>query len=97
MADSRGWRVRPFETEIQDPDRRPAAPEAHGLPRRVRPLFLPSSLWHTLAPAPHSDTLYLPCRAVLADIMKAQNSFWVSKEEWAEQGVRALDKLGPRE
>ncbi|GAA5946261.1 hypothetical protein JCM1841_003450 [Sporobolomyces salmonicolor] len=35
--------------------------------------------------------------AVLADIMKDQPSFWVSREEWMEQGVRALDKLGVRE
>lgn len=32
--------------------------------------------------------------AVLADIMKNQPSFWISKEEWDEQGVRAVDKLG---
>ena len=48
--------------------------------------------------------------AVLADIMKDQavrpvapyartdsaQSFWVSRDEWAELGTRALDKLGPR-
>ena len=32
--------------------------------------------------------------AVLADIMKARNEFWVSREEWYESGVRSLDKLG---
>jgi actin-related protein 2 len=32
--------------------------------------------------------------AVLADIMKDKEQFWVTKEEWDEQGVRALDKLG---
>ena len=32
--------------------------------------------------------------AVLADIMKNKDSFWVTKQEWEEQGVRALDKLG---
>ena len=32
--------------------------------------------------------------AVLADIMKNRNEFWVSRQEWHEQGVRALDKLG---
>jgi len=32
--------------------------------------------------------------AVLADIMKDKEQFWVTKEEWEEQGVRALDKLG---
>ena len=32
--------------------------------------------------------------AVLADIMKAREEFWVTREEWFEQGVRALDKLG---
>ncbi|GAA5827813.1 hypothetical protein JCM5353_006431 [Sporobolomyces roseus] len=35
--------------------------------------------------------------AVLADIMKDQPAFWVSREEWQEQGARALDKLGARE
>lgn len=32
--------------------------------------------------------------AVLADIMKDRDAFWVTKAEWDEQGVRALDKLG---
>ncbi|KAL7418465.1 Actin-related protein 2 [Cryptotrichosporon argae] len=32
--------------------------------------------------------------AVLADIMKDKEAFWVTKAEWEEQGVRALDKLG---
>lgn len=32
--------------------------------------------------------------AVLADIMKNRQEFWVSREEWYEQGVRALEKLG---
>jgi actin-related protein 2 len=32
--------------------------------------------------------------AVLADIMKARQDFWITREEWYEQGVRALDKLG---
>ncbi|KAJ3192736.1 Arp2/3 complex subunit, actin nucleation center [Irineochytrium annulatum] len=32
--------------------------------------------------------------AVLGDIMKNKESFWVTKREWEEQGVRALEKLG---
>ncbi|ORY33519.1 actin family [Naematelia encephala] len=32
--------------------------------------------------------------AVLADIMKDKEQFWVTKAEWEEQGIRALDKLG---
>ncbi|KAF7794981.1 hypothetical protein EIP86_006124 [Pleurotus ostreatoroseus] len=32
--------------------------------------------------------------AVLADIMKNRPEFWVSREEWFEQGAAALDKLG---
>ncbi|KAI9022220.1 actin family [Phycomyces nitens] len=32
--------------------------------------------------------------AVLADIMKNKDSWWVTKQEWEEQGVRALDKMG---
>ncbi|TPX72284.1 hypothetical protein SpCBS45565_g00700 [Spizellomyces sp. 'palustris'] len=34
--------------------------------------------------------------AVLAGIMQNREAFWVSKQEWEEQGVRALDKFGPR-
>ncbi|KAJ3513778.1 hypothetical protein NMY22_g14940 [Coprinellus aureogranulatus] len=32
--------------------------------------------------------------AVLADIMKNRQDFWISREEWYEQGARSLDKLG---
>jgi actin-related protein 2 len=32
--------------------------------------------------------------AVLADIMKSRNEFWISREEWFEQGIGSLDKLG---
>jgi len=32
--------------------------------------------------------------AVLADIMKGREEFWITRAEWEEQGVRALDKLG---
>ena len=32
--------------------------------------------------------------AVLADIMKGRDSFWISRNEWYEQGPRALDRLG---
>jgi actin-related protein 2 len=35
--------------------------------------------------------------AVLADIMKHREEFWISREEWYEQGPRALDKLGRSE
>jgi actin-related protein 2 len=34
--------------------------------------------------------------AVLGDIMKNRDNFWITKQDWAELGVRALDKLGPR-
>lgn len=32
--------------------------------------------------------------AVLADIMKGREEFWITSQEWEEQGIRALDKLG---
>ncbi|ORZ28515.1 actin family [Lobosporangium transversale] len=32
--------------------------------------------------------------AVLANIMQDKEAFWVTKQEWDEQGIRALDKLG---
>ncbi len=34
--------------------------------------------------------------AVLGEIMKPRDNFWITKAEWEEQGVKALDKLGPR-
>ncbi|KAJ3297932.1 Arp2/3 complex subunit, actin nucleation center [Borealophlyctis nickersoniae] len=33
--------------------------------------------------------------AVLGGIMKDRENFWISRQEWQEQGVRALEKLGP--
>ena len=32
--------------------------------------------------------------AVLADIMKDKDSFWISRQEYQEQGLRCLSKLG---
>ncbi|KAH8698508.1 putative Arp2/3 complex subunit [Talaromyces proteolyticus] len=34
--------------------------------------------------------------AVLANLIADKEDMWVSKAEWEEQGIRALDKLGPR-
>jgi len=34
--------------------------------------------------------------AVLANIMADKQDMWISKAEWEEQGVKALEKLGPR-
>ncbi|KAL7009931.1 Arp2/3 complex subunit, actin nucleation center [Cystobasidiomycetes sp. EMM_F5] len=34
--------------------------------------------------------------SVLADVMKDNPAYWVTKAEWDEQGTRALDKLTPR-
>lgn len=34
--------------------------------------------------------------AVLANIMADKHDMWITKQEWEEQGVRALEKLGPR-
>lgn len=31
--------------------------------------------------------------AVLAEIMKNKESFWITKAEYEEQGLRCLDKL----
>jgi actin-related protein 2 len=31
--------------------------------------------------------------AVLADVMKDKESFWMSREEYNERGIRVLDKL----
>lgn len=32
--------------------------------------------------------------AVLADIMKDKDNFWLTREEYQEKGVRVLEKLG---
>jgi actin-related protein 2 len=32
--------------------------------------------------------------AVLANIMRDKEAFWITKQEWEEQGVNALEKLG---
>ena len=32
--------------------------------------------------------------AVLADIMKGRDSFWISRQAWYEQGPQALERLG---
>ena len=32
--------------------------------------------------------------AVLADIMKDRDEFWISKQEWMERGTAALQKCG---
>lgn len=32
--------------------------------------------------------------AVLADIMKDRDSFWMSREEYQEKGLKVLEKLG---
>ena len=34
--------------------------------------------------------------AVLANIMADKDHMWISRQEWEEQGPRALEKLGPR-
>ena len=34
--------------------------------------------------------------AVLANIMAQNESMWITQQEWAEQGPRVLEKLGPR-
>lgn len=31
--------------------------------------------------------------AVLADIMKDKDTFWITREEYLEKGVKCLDKL----
>jgi len=34
--------------------------------------------------------------AVLANVMKDKDTFWMSKEEYEEKGVKVLEKLGVR-
>lgn len=34
--------------------------------------------------------------AVLAEVMKDRDAFWMSKEDYEDQGLKVLKKLGPR-
>ena len=34
--------------------------------------------------------------AVLGEIMKPRESFWITKKEWEELGIKAIDKMGTR-
>jgi actin-related protein 2 len=34
--------------------------------------------------------------AVLGDIMRSKDGFWISGQEWRELGLKSLEKLGPR-
>ena len=34
--------------------------------------------------------------AVLADVMKDKETFWLSREEYNEKGLKVLEKLGAR-
>ncbi|KAH9959553.1 ARP2 actin-related protein 2-like protein, isoform CRA_a [Lactifluus volemus] len=43
---------------------------------------------------PRRKHMVFPVGAVLADIMKAREEFWVSREEWYEEGIRSFDILG---
>ena len=76
-------------TEIQGQDRRPTAAETYGFLGwsgagqhcTLNPLLPLFSLW-TLT----------HCYLQMAD----KDNMWISKQEWQEQGSRALEKLGPR-
>lgn len=46
-------------------------------------------------PSPILPAVYMG-GSVLADVMKDNPAYWVTKAEWDEQGTRALDKLAPR-
>ena len=76
----------------------------HGDPSRLNVRLLPPSLTDRstrsqkfkirIEDPPRRKHMVFLGGAVLADIMKNRNDFWVSRDEWYEQGVRALDKLG---
>ena len=34
--------------------------------------------------------------SVLADVMKDKESFWLSREEYKEKGLKVLEKLGAK-
>lgn len=73
-------------TEIQGSYRRPTPTETHGLPRRC------------CSRQPGKFIYYIRSIAVTYSLKQIadKEDMWVTKQEWEEQGARALAKLGPR-
>nr|AHC00626.1 beta-actin [Ganoderma lucidum] len=68
-----------------------------GLPSRLekemKQLYLTRKFKIRIEDPPRRKHMVFLGGAVLADIMKQREEFWVTREEWFEQGARALDKL----
>lgn len=64
----------------------------------TRPLFVfempPQNFKIRIEDPPRRKHMVFLGGAVLADIMKNRESFWISRQEWYDQGVQALDRLG---
>lgn len=73
-------------TEIQGPHRRPPSTKTHGLPGWCCPRQPGKPI------SPRFILYNMLIRLQIAD----KDDMWVSKQEWQEQGARALAKLGPR-
>jgi len=70
--------------QVQDPHRGPAAPQAHG-----------SCIDHSARCLNHLHNQVFLGGAVLANVMKDRSEFWISREEYEEQGIdNCLKKLG---
>ena len=44
----------------------------------------------------YDKRVVLGCRVLIVTQMASNNSMWVTKAEWQEQGPRVLTKFGPR-
>ena len=73
-----------FKVRIEDP------------PRRRHMVFLGGAV---LANIVRLSVRYLSCEPLLTYThaqMADKENMWISKQEWEEQGPRAMEKLGPR-
>ena len=48
-------------------------------------------------PPRRKDMVFIGGGAVLADVVKDKEEFWMTKAEYEEQGVKVINKLGARQ
>lgn len=56
--------------------------------------FLPQKFKIRIEDPPRRKHMVFLGGAVLADIMKDRDTFWMSREEYQEKGLKVLEKLG---
>lgn len=57
-------------------------------------IFLPQKFKIRIEDPPRRKHMVFLGGAVLADIMKDRDTFWMSREEYQEKGLKVLEKLG---